>query len=256
MVRKYRLGRCSLCQGMKIETYIITWNREDTIHLTLKYYLKLGKVFLYDNHSSDRTREIGAEMGADVRLFGSPGVLDDAVYLDIKNHAWKNSTADWVIVVDDDEILWDPEFSMELERISKEGYSIIRPQGFNIFSNSMPKDDWTEILTGVEDAKYSKLCCFMPKYVTDIRYVYGCHEAHPKGVLKFYEGLYLLHYRAVGGADRLIQRHMEYEPRRQKSHVNMRWNLGGHYKDTVDRPEDTRKWFNDNLERCYRLNVG
>lgn len=240
---------------MKIETYIITWNREDTIHLTLKYYLALGKVVLFDNFSDDRTREIAESMGADVRLFGQAGVLDDAVYLDIKNHCWKRSTADWVIVVDDDEILWHPNLVMELERAKATGHTVIHPQGFGIFSETMPKEDWTELLTGLEDNNYSKLCCFSP-HISDINYVYGCHEARPQGsIIVVYKGLYLLHYRAVGGANRLIRRHKEYEPRRQRSRINMRWDLGSHYRATVDNPEETKRWFSDNLKRSYALSV-
>lgn len=238
---------------MKIETYIITWNREDTIALTLKHYLRLGKVFLFDNFSDDRTREIAEEMGADVRLFGTAGVLDDGVYLDIKNRAWQKSTADWVIVVDDDEILYHPDLAMELERIGREGFTMIKPQGWGMFSNKMPKEEWTEIMTGVKDDNYSKMCVFNPKYVTDIRYVYGCHEANPRGFVRTYYGLNLLHYWGVGGADRIIKRHLEYEPRRQRSRINMRWNLGHRYAETAKNPDTTRKWFTENLERSCAL---
>ena len=235
---------------MRIETFILTWNREDTIHLTLKHYLAMGTVKLYDNFSDDRTREIAESMGADVRLFGRAGVLDDGVYLDIKNHEWKKSKADWVIVVDDDEI-----FGHIAHLYDKRDYTIIKPQGFSVFSNEMPKEDWLELQTGVEDNNYSKLCCFRPDRITDINYVYGCHEARPKGDVNICTDshMVLMHYRAVGGVERLIKRHREYEPRRQLSPINMRWNLGGHYKETVDHPEKTREWFNENLALSKRL---
>lgn len=229
---------------MRIETFMIAWNREETIHLSLKYYLALGKVTLYDNFSDDRTREIAEEMGADVRLFGRAGVLDDQVYLDIKNHCWKRSTADWVIVVDDDEIL--------LADFNVDG-TIIKPSGFSIFSNEMPKKNWSEVTTGVPDENYSKLCCFNPQKITDINYVYGCHVARPKGEVRIVNNGYLVHYRAVGGVERLIERHKLYEPRRQQSPVNMRWDLGGHYRRTVENPEETRQWFNENLKASKPL---
>lgn len=231
---------------MKIETFILTWNREDTIHLTLKYYLAFGPVVLYDNFSDDRTREIAESMGADVRLFGRAGVLDDGVYLDIKNHCWKRSKADRVIVVDDDEILLMPE---EIHG------TILKPKGFSVFSKYMPKDDWLELQSGVWDDNYSKLCCFRPDQITDINYVYGCHQAKPKGNVEIIEAGHLLHYRAVGGADRLIERHKLYEPRRQRSPINMKWDLGGHYRKTVENPEETRKWFQENLAASKPLSV-
>ena len=49
---------------MTVETYIIAWNREDTINLTINHYKKLGRVILYDNFSDDRTRDVAAECGA------------------------------------------------------------------------------------------------------------------------------------------------------------------------------------------------
>lgn len=253
MVWEYKLGRRFIYPiNMRIETFIITWNREDTIHLTLKYYLALGKVTLYDNFSDDRTREIAEAMGADVRLFGRAGVLDDGVYLDIKNHCWKRSNADWVIIVDDDEILWSPDLHGDLHGVRE---TIIKPTGFSIFSNDIPKEDWTEIMTGVPDTQYSKLCCFRPDKITDINYIYGCHEARPKGERSIHEGLYLLHYRAVGGAERLIERHRLYEPRRQRSAINVRLRLGENYKESVEHPEETRKWFSENLQKSYVLSV-
>lgn len=233
------------CISLKIETFVITWNREDTIRLTLKHYLAMGPVKLYDNFSDDRTREIAESMGADVRLFGRAGVLDDGVYLDIKNHEWKKSKADWVIVVDDDEILHNVELDNR--------FTIIKPRGFSIFSNELPKEDWLELKSGVDDNNYSKLCCFRPDCITDINYVYGCHEAHPKGDVRISESGYLMHYRAVGGVERLINRHQAYEPRRERSRLNMRWGLGGHYKDTVEHPENTRKWFDDHLKKSVPL---
>lgn len=223
---------------MKIETFFIGWNRENTIHLTIKHYQKLGKVTYYDNFSDDRTRDIAESLGADVRLFGTAGVLDDDVYTDIKNHCWKNSKADWVIVVDDDEILLLPE--------KMEG-TILKPRGFSIFSNDIPKEDWMEITTGIDDPNYSKLCCFRPDQIKDIKYIWGCHQANPVGNVEIFEAGTLLHYRSAGGADRLIKLHQTYEPRRQRSPKNMRYGLGGHYKETVDDPEKTRKWFNENL---------
>jgi len=233
---------------MKIETFIICWDREDTIHLTLSYYLKLGKVFLYDNFSTDKTREIAESMGADVRLFGTAGVLDDGVYLDIKNHVWKRSNADFVIVVDDDEILYHPDLMMKLEQAKAEGYTVIKPKGFSIYSNEMPKESWLEVMTGFVDEKYSKLCCFNPKKITDIRYVYGCHEANPKGEVYLKNDLALLHYHGVGGVERMISRHKLYSER--LSPLNKRWDLGKEYTDSG---ESKREWFKNQLIRCSKF---
>ncbi len=237
---------------MTIETYIITWNREDTIHFTVNHYRKLGRVILYDNFSDDCTREVALEHGAEIQLFGTKGELNDQHYLDVKNHCWKGSKADWVIIVDDDEILWHNEKDLisAFGIFEKHGFTIIQPQGYSIYSNSMPQKSWMEIKTGFKDDKYSKLCCFKPKEITDINYVYGCHEANPKGNIKLWGALWLLHYHGVGGAERMIKRHQLYEPRRQRSSINMRWGLGKEYGYP---PESKRKWFKEQLERSVTL---
>lgn len=241
---------------MIIEAFIIAWNREDTIHLTINYYKSFcQKVSLYDNHSTDRTKDIAESLGAEVHTFGTPGVLNDQHYLDVKNNCWKGSLADWVIVVDDDEILYDDILDFKL-KLGKSGqYTIIQPQGFGVFSNEMPKEKWTDILTGVNDDNYSKFCVFDPKKIIEIGYIFGCHQAKPKGQIRVLNDLWLLHYRAVGGVDRLIERHRLYEPRRQKSAINMKWGLGENYKYAIENPQKTRDWFNENLSKSVKLEL-
>lgn len=217
---------------MNIETYLITWNREDTIHLTISYYLKLGHVIVYDNHSDDRTKEICTALGAEVRSFGDNGVLSDQAYLDVKNHAWKSSKADYVIVCDDDEILYHEYLSFVLKQERLHGTTIFKTQGYSMHSEHLPRETWLEINTGHKDNNYSKAIIFDPANV-DINYVYGCHESRPRGkIIESQETLALLHYKRVGGVERLLYRHHLYEPRRQKSKVNMRWNLGHEYAES------------------------
>ncbi len=73
-----------------IETFLISWNESDTIHLTIKHYLKFGKVTLFDNFSNDGTPEIADKLGAYVQSFGRKGVLDDKEYLKIKEISIKS----------------------------------------------------------------------------------------------------------------------------------------------------------------------
>lgn len=223
---------------MNIEAYIITWNREDIIHLTINYYKSFcSKVVIFDNFSTDRTREIAEEMGCEVRLFGKMGSLDDGEYLKVKNHCWKGSKADWVIVCDDDEILYNPNFDSEA--------SILTTQGYEMFSNDVPKESFLEVNTGVKNDNYSKSICFNPKRIKEINYVYGCHEARPKGDISYSkEVAMLLHYRSIGGVERLIKRHREYVER--FSEINKKWNLGHHYKQAEDLK---RKEWKDSYEK-------
>lgn len=243
---------------LKIEAYIQAWNREDTIAFTINHYKKFcDKVIIYDNFSDDKTREIAEASGCEVRLFGQAGILDDQAYKTWKNSGWKGSDADWVIVVDDDEILYSEDLVFTLKQATTRGETIFKPQGFSIHSDEMPKEDWLELRSGFTDNNYSKLCVFNPKAIREIGYEFGCHthmKGFPQGrVIQSSMPLYLLHYRSVGGVERLLKRWREYEPRRQRSAINMKWNLGHQY---AQKEEDIRKEWKESLEKSAPLSEG
>lgn len=236
---------------MIIDAYIICWNEIQTIHLTVNHYKKFCRnIFIFDNFSDDGTAEKCQEMGCIVEYFGIAGQLNDQEYLKIKNHKWKGSDADWVIVCDADEILYDEhkDIISLLDHAQLLGCTIIKPQGFNIFSESLPVKSWDEIKTGVLDNNYSKLICFNPKAFLEIGYVYGCHEAKPLGEVRSYDGGMLLHYKHVGGAKRLADRHALYAER--LSDVNKRWKMGFQYTEPRSQ---TIKYFNENLAKAKAL---
>lgn len=214
---------------MKVEAHIMAWNEAETIHLTIKHYQKFcNRIVLHDNYSTDNTREIALELGCDVRLFGTKGVLDDREYTKLKNNCWKGSDADWVIVVDADEILDFGEDNYQiLARLRFEEYTIIKPQGWQVVSHDVPRGTWLEITNGFRYDQYSKLCCFNPQVLTDINYVHGCHIANPVPNIRIAREGVLFHYRNIGGVDRLIKRHAMY--RERMSDWNIRWKAGGHY---------------------------
>lgn len=230
---------------MKIHAHIITFNESETIHLTIKHYKKFcEKIFIYDNFSTDNTRDICESMGCEVKMFGVAGVLDDKEYLKVKNHCWKGSDADWVIVCDADEILRS-EWGDELIRATTYGQTIFKTKGFNIFSNDLPKESWAEINTGILDEKYSKLCIFNPKSIKEINYVYGAHVAKPEGNVTYSDlTLTLFHYKHVGGAQRIADRHALYNSR--LSDWNKRFKCGFQYQEPR---EQTIKYFNECLKK-------
>lgn len=207
---------------MFVEAHIIAWNESETIHLTIKHYKQFCKrIIIYDNFSTDDTRYIAESMGCEVRLFGRQGVLDDREYTKLKNNCWRDSDADYVIIVDADEILMPPNRYHD-------PCTIYRTYGWNVFSLDVPREKWGEIKTGFHDQNYSKLCCFDPKRINGINYVHGCHVAKPEGDVRYSEEvLTLFHYRNVGGPERLVRRHALY--RERMSDWNIRWKAGGHY---------------------------
>lgn len=230
---------------MKITVYFIGFNIQDTIRLTVSHYSKFcQRIVYYDNHSTDLSRYIALQMGCDVRLFGRVGVLDDQAYIDIKNNVWKTDDSDLVIICDDDEIVLCPP----VDHVA----TIFKTQGYGMFSNQMPEKEWTEVLTGVPDDQYSKLAIFNPRKIKEIGYVYGCHghQTKPHGSLFYGSAIVpILHYRTVGGVERLISRYRMYN-QKKRGEANIRWNLAHHY---TQEEKELRRWFQGELKRSETL---
>lgn len=229
---------------MKVEAYILAFNEAETIHLTIAHYKQFcDRIIIFDNFSTDNTRDIAEGLGCEIKPFGIAGVLDDKEYLKVKNHVWKGSDADWVIVCDADEIL-----RVGLDDLSVAKFydrTIFMTNGWNVFSNDIPKESWSEITTGIPDSKYSKQVIFNPKKIKEIGYVYGCHENKPEGEVRYSDiELTLFHYKHVGGAKRVADRHALYESRR--SDFNKKWKLGFQYSEPR---EKTIKYFNECLKK-------
>lgn len=223
---------------MNATCFFLGYNIQETIHLTVKHYQQFcNRVVYHDNFSTDLSREIAEELGAEVKLFGRAGVLDDQAYLDVKKNCWKLDRSDLVYVVDDDEIVLPP--------IAHVNSTIYHCQGYEMYSNHMPVNNWLDLKKGVINDQYSKMACFNPREIEDIGYVYGCHghQTRPKGKLVWGERIPLLHYRSVGGVDRLIKRHRMYNEK-ERGEANKRWNLANHYSESE---AHKRKVFEDGL---------
>lgn len=235
---------------MKVEAYIIAWNEAETIHLTVRHYQQFcTRIIVFDNWSDDDTPKICKAMGCEVRQFGIPGVLDDREYTNLKNNCWKGSTADWVIVVDADEILAPDSYNDKMKYVlsRNEGTGILKSRGWNVHSYRVPQESWFEETRGVVDENYSKMACFDPKRIKEIRYVHGCHVADPKAVRSLSilnNAMTLFHYRNVGGPQRLVDRHALY--RQRLSEWNLKWKAGDHYNHEDERR--IREW-NERYER-------
>jgi len=187
---------------------------------------------MYDQHSTDGSIELAKSLGIEVRNFGSPGILNDQWYLDVKNNCWKECREkgiDYVIVVDVDEFVVIPEDKL------CSGSEIHDPcpsvSGYNMISEELPVSDIFEINTGEPSEGYSKQAIFNPNYLDEIAYVHGCHKNNK--VIIPLEGYWsdfncsLYHYRMIGGVQRMIDRHAIYRAR--LSGFNKKHSMGYHY---------------------------
>jgi len=230
---------------VRIHAHVITWNEERLIWHYLNHHLTFcQRVFVYDNHSTDRTVEIARSFGSRVEVipFGDQFLNDDD-YLKIKNEAWKKSDADFVIVGDCDEFIFAKDIASIFYRAKMNRVSVIPLKWFDMISdqsveaNRMIHD---QIKTGVPN-QGSKNLVFSPELITDINYGYGAHHSKPKGVTKIgNEFLTCLHYKYLGGVEAMISRHEAYKKRLSKN--NLKKNLGSHYHFT--REQNIEFWNN------------
>jgi glycosyltransferase involved in cell wall biosynthesis len=227
---------------VRIEAYILCWNEKDILPFVIKHYQKFcGKIIILDNHSTDGSDKLAESLGCEVRKFGNK-YFDDSENMKVKNECWKGSQADWVIVCDCDEVLCPPLLNRDEKKVLAcltRTWTIIKTQGWQIMSDSMPKDDLLEITNGYPFDNYSKSIIFSPKHITEMNYNPGAHRCDPKGnVVWSEETLYVLHYKHIGGIERTIKRYAEYKPR--MSPANRRNGWGIHYNRSI--PSLQQEW--------------
>jgi len=209
---------------MKIEAFILCWNESDILALVIKHYQKFcDHITIYDNYSTDSSQLIAESMGCDVKKFGKPGILDDQAYLDVKNNCWRVSNADYVIMCDADEIIIPDTINRNYQKPT-----IIKTRGWNVYSNEMPENDLLEITTGYEFHNYSKSIMFSPKDIKEMNFKPGAHACNPVGNVVYSNEIFdLLHYKHIGGVERLLKRNREYMKRMSANNKRKGW--GCHY---------------------------
>jgi len=201
---------------MRIYFYTLCKNEEELLPHMLKHYQQfVDRIFIFVNVPiNDRSNEIIDSHPLCTRYtFDTQGKLRDDVHVTIKNNCWKESAgeADWVIVADLDEFLFHRNLIAYLEQCSKEGVTVPLTRGFDMFSSQMPVMDrpiTEQIRMGVYNPLYSKCIVFDPNKIHEINYTPGAHTCRPEGYVKYSKipELKLLHYKYIGGLERLRQR--------------------------------------------------
>lgn len=250
LLHEFKLHSCMSI----IHYYTLCWNEEKILPFVLDYYSKFcEKMVIMDNESDDNSHSIiQSYPNAEVRTYSSNGEIRDDIYLEIKNNVWKENRgkADWVIVCDTDEILFHPKLMEKLDELKAKGISIIRPYGFDMFSESFPEKNILEIKTGVEDNRLLRKCIiFNPNMIEEINYKAGCHKCFPQGQVKFYakDDFKLLHYKSLS-LEYLINRYEMF--RKRLSGFNLENRLGKHY---LTEKEQIKKKYLNNLARSYNV---
>jgi hypothetical protein len=224
---------------MRICVYTICWNEEQMLPYFLRHYEKfVDKIVVYDNGSSDATKEILARHPlCEVRDLTAQSLNEDSL-LWAKSESWISDVAeasggiDWIIACDVDEFLFHREPRQYLKSCLQRGISLPSTRGFEMVSEDFPTSpsELTKICQrGIPRPLYSKHVVFSPQKIDRINYGPGCHQASPTGdVVSDGQGEFaLLHYGSIGRA-RMLQRRQLLRAR--NSAENLRRGFGSHYE--------------------------
>lgn len=245
----------------KIWVYSLTYNEEHFVKNFLAAYKDAERIVIFDNESTDRTVELlQQDPRVEVRNNPTNGTIRDDRYLEIKND-WSNSgfpiswkeargKADWVIVVDFDEIFcnaWRTKGStvidLDLSYAEELGFDIIKPYGYNMLSLDAPLGaeghPYNYSKKGTRHEPNDKMCCFRPDRIEEMNYFAGCHRAEPSGRGVKTEELKVCHLKQYKmlhfkwwNLEQYMTRMAEYQTR--MSDINKRRGWGWHYLESLE----------------------
>ena len=187
--------------------------------------------------STDASRELlEAHPKVTYHQVNTGGQIDHAFYLRVKNDEWKkhSSNADWVIVVDIDELLYHPDLLQLLAHYKNIGTNFPRTYGYNMVAEDYPsaatnKQIYEILKNGLGASNMNKFCIFNPQQIWP-RYLPGAHNTRPCPIenLKMSEAvdLKILHYKYMN-IDVMVKRYAELARRRSAKYNKL--GLSVHY---------------------------
>jgi glycosyltransferase involved in cell wall biosynthesis len=206
-------------RDITIELYVLCFNEEKMISHTLNYYSKLcSKITIIDNQSSDDSISLARKYkNIEIKHLDSGNEFIEDRLTESRNNCWKGSTADYVIVCDMDEFLYDENLVEKLLIAKQQKIIIPMVIGYNMMSDVFPSN-YEKLITeqvkhGVKSSRFDKKIIFDPKRVKEISYRPGAHLSYPvffeDNVVDPLLELKLLHYKYLG-RDYLYKKHEGY----------------------------------------------
>ena len=196
-----------------ITIYTIAYNEQVLLQFMIDHYRQRFpdcKIVVYDNMSTDRTKQIALNNKCTVIPYDTKNKLNDHIYLEIKNNCWKQAETDWVLICDVDELLDITKQNLLLEQ--KKGTTIVMSEAYQMI-NMKNNFNLKEINRGVRDPGYDKKFLFNKQYIKEINYGIGCHGCEPVGNIILSQNKYkLYHYKYINQSYH-IKRYKLFESR-------------------------------------------
>lgn len=248
---------------MKIEAHILSHDEEQMLEYSLRHYTSFcDTVIVHDGGPVGWSSITAKRYGAHAEDWDTSGQLNDQLAEKLKNECWLETEADWVICADADELFYFPQGVVPtLERYSKIGGAVIRPHGFEMFSDTWPITTgqiYEEVKMGARDDKwYAKPILFSPHKVSESGFGIGAHESRPvlkNGRVLTVDGnwplanppTYLLHCHQLGGLERIAARYDATRKRLAKVNEAHNW---GNFKPGLVHAQEKRDLILPRLEQ-------
>lgn len=234
---------------VKIEVHILSHDHEQMIGWCLRHYRSWGaqdqvRIVVHDGGPALVQKPVCDAYQAEVKFWDTAGELNDELARILKNTCWKGTDAEWVIVVDADELLYFPGGVWEtLATYDRIGAAVPKPQGFEMFSDEWHDPEHMESVSLItdwvthgspDDKWYSKPVLFSPKRVVESGIGIGAHESRP--ILKSGRSIYvsknwpkakpevwLLHFHQIGPIERVAERYDATRKRLSSLNVSRRY---------------------------------
>lgn len=204
---------------MRVHIFSIVWNEEYMLPYFLRHYETFAdRIFIINDHSTDRTAEIAKANPKVVMLdFEYKRGLNEDDFSNCFVGSYKKysrGVADWVMCVDSDEIIYNPNMRAVLEAQRKKGTRVLKCTGYQMISKEKPSGEgqiYDECNTGERSRGYDKTVVFDP--TLDVTFGDGRHTLQvPGGVGIGRAKLLLLHYKYLS-RDFYIERSKIVYPR-------------------------------------------
>lgn len=216
---------------MIIHVYSIMRNEEDLLPYFLRHYSTFADtIFIIDDKSTDRTLKI-AKTNKKVKLLKykfTEGFVENEHNECFKKFYKKYSrgVADWVMVVDGDEFIYNKNLVAILEGQLKWGSKVIKTAGYNIYSETFPTTKgqiYEECNKGLRTHLFDKAVIFNPSI--NVNFSGGRHETFlPKGINQIRARILLLHFRylsIVFSIKRLINSTSRFSDKKLLMHLRV-----------------------------------
>lgn len=159
-----------------LHVFTCVWNEENIIQDFIDWYRSRVPnclITIYNNMSTDNTKSIALQNNCEVIDFDTADEMDEQTLIAIRNNCWKDSKANWCLVVDADELV---DITDNLFMVAGTA-NIFKCEGWEMFGTE--EDSIQTLNQGCKSVGYSKPVLFQPWKFEEINFTPGSHNADP-----------------------------------------------------------------------------